>query len=170
MDQGRQGSHWTRLSCHRFRANEVRLLLGVIAYNIGNPAASAGLADRHPKLVPHEPPTAAVQHGRTPHPACAVLHPATRRKLLDTAPVLADRGTHRAACVAPDVIERTAHGGSEKRSRIGPGGGVAEAGGQEWHASEQAGPAGQESREGSPVIYSAPAERQVGERATRLAM
>jgi hypothetical protein len=32
VNQGRQGStHWTRLSCHRFRANEVRLLLGVIA-------------------------------------------------------------------------------------------------------------------------------------------
>jgi hypothetical protein len=30
------GIHWTRLSCHRFRANEVRLLLGVIAYNLGN--------------------------------------------------------------------------------------------------------------------------------------
>jgi len=27
---------WTRLSCHRFRANEVRLLLGVIVYNLGN--------------------------------------------------------------------------------------------------------------------------------------
>src|SRR5712691_7371188 len=26
----------TRLSCHRFRANEVRLLLGVVAYNLGN--------------------------------------------------------------------------------------------------------------------------------------
>ena len=26
----------TRLSCHRFRANEVRLWLGVIAYNVGN--------------------------------------------------------------------------------------------------------------------------------------
>jgi len=30
------GWHWTRLSCHGFRANEVRLLLGVIAYNLGN--------------------------------------------------------------------------------------------------------------------------------------
>jgi len=28
-------THWTRLSCHRFRANEVRLLLGGIAYNLG---------------------------------------------------------------------------------------------------------------------------------------
>ena len=26
----------TRLSCHRFRSNEVRLLLNVIAYNLGN--------------------------------------------------------------------------------------------------------------------------------------
>ena len=26
----------TRLSCHRFRANEVRLLLSVIAYNLGS--------------------------------------------------------------------------------------------------------------------------------------
>ena len=37
MDQGGQSRpHWTRLSCHRFRANEVRLLLGIIAYNLGN--------------------------------------------------------------------------------------------------------------------------------------
>jgi Transposase DDE domain group 1 len=37
MDQGRQdGPHWIRLSCHRFRSNEVRLLLGVIACNLGN--------------------------------------------------------------------------------------------------------------------------------------
>ena len=33
---GKEATHWTRLSCHRFRANEVRLLLGVIAYNLGN--------------------------------------------------------------------------------------------------------------------------------------
>ena len=26
----------TRLSCHRFRANEVRLWLSVLAYNLGN--------------------------------------------------------------------------------------------------------------------------------------
>jgi hypothetical protein len=26
----------TRLSCHRFRSNEVRLWLSVIAYNLGN--------------------------------------------------------------------------------------------------------------------------------------
>ena len=37
MDQeGKQAAHWTRLSCHRFRANEVRLQLSVLAYNLGN--------------------------------------------------------------------------------------------------------------------------------------
>jgi hypothetical protein len=76
-------------------------------------AASAGLAGRHPELVPHEPPAAAVQDGWTSHPARPVLHPATRRKLLDTAPVPADRGAHRAPRVAPDVIERTAPIGSK---------------------------------------------------------
>jgi Transposase DDE domain group 1 len=36
MQECKEATHWTRLSCHRFRANEVRLLLGVIAYNLGN--------------------------------------------------------------------------------------------------------------------------------------
>jgi Transposase DDE domain group 1 len=36
IKEGKEATHWTRLSWHRFRANEVRLLLGVIAYNLGN--------------------------------------------------------------------------------------------------------------------------------------
>jgi Transposase DDE domain group 1 len=36
IKEGKQAAHWTRLSCHRFRANEVRLLLSVLAYNLGN--------------------------------------------------------------------------------------------------------------------------------------
>src|SRR5437879_12755940 len=36
IKEGKEATHSTRLSCHRFRANEVRLLLGVIAYNLGN--------------------------------------------------------------------------------------------------------------------------------------
>jgi Transposase DDE domain group 1 len=36
IKEGKTATHWTRLSCHRFRANEVRLLLGVMAYNLGN--------------------------------------------------------------------------------------------------------------------------------------
>jgi len=37
MDQeGKQAVTMTRLSCHRFRSNEVRLWLSVVAYNLGN--------------------------------------------------------------------------------------------------------------------------------------
>src|SRR5438876_8960326 len=67
-------------------------------------AYPTGLAGRHPKLVPHEPPAAAVQDGRTPHPACSVLHPAIRRKLLDGEPLSSDSPAHRATRVAPHVI------------------------------------------------------------------
>jgi len=36
IKEGKQAVAMTRLSCHRFRANEVRLWLSVIAYNLGN--------------------------------------------------------------------------------------------------------------------------------------
>ena len=31
IKEGKQATNWTRLSCHRFRANEVRLQLSVLA-------------------------------------------------------------------------------------------------------------------------------------------
>jgi hypothetical protein len=36
IKEGKQATHWTRLSRHRFRANEVRLQLSLLAYNLGN--------------------------------------------------------------------------------------------------------------------------------------
>jgi hypothetical protein len=36
IKEGKQATNWTRLSCHRFRANQVRLQLAVLAYNLGN--------------------------------------------------------------------------------------------------------------------------------------
>jgi Transposase DDE domain group 1 len=36
IKEGKQALAMTRLSCHRFRANEVRLWLSLIAYNLGN--------------------------------------------------------------------------------------------------------------------------------------
>jgi hypothetical protein len=36
IKEGKQAVKVTRLSCHRFRSNEVRLGLSVIAYNLGN--------------------------------------------------------------------------------------------------------------------------------------
>jgi hypothetical protein len=36
IKEGKPAVKMTRLSCHRFRSNEVRLWLSVIAYNLGN--------------------------------------------------------------------------------------------------------------------------------------
>ena len=36
IKESKQAVALTRLSCHRFRANQVRLWLSVIAYNLGN--------------------------------------------------------------------------------------------------------------------------------------
>ena len=38
---GRQAAHWTRLSCHRFRTNEVRLQLSLLAYNLATCGAGS---------------------------------------------------------------------------------------------------------------------------------
>lgn len=46
IKEGKQATHWTRLSCHRFRANEVRLQLSVMAYNLGNLWRRLGLPQR----------------------------------------------------------------------------------------------------------------------------
>ncbi len=36
IKEGKQAIRWTRLSCHDFRDNEVRLQLFALAYNLGN--------------------------------------------------------------------------------------------------------------------------------------
>ncbi len=43
IKEGKQAKSWTRLSCHRFRANEVRLQLSVLACNLGNLRRRLGL-------------------------------------------------------------------------------------------------------------------------------
>jgi hypothetical protein len=46
IKEGKQAARMTRLSCHRFRSNEVRLWLSVIAYNLGNLWRRLGLPQR----------------------------------------------------------------------------------------------------------------------------
>ena len=46
IKEGKLAVKMTRLSCHRFRANEVRLWLSVIAYNLGNLWRRLGLPKR----------------------------------------------------------------------------------------------------------------------------
>lgn len=82
----------------------VRLLLGVIAYNLGILLRRLALLARHSELVADEPPTAALQNRRTPDPAWLVLRPVARREPLDITPVWTDSLAHRAARMASDVI------------------------------------------------------------------
>lgn len=91
-------------------------------------AALARAAPCDPELVPDQPATAAVQDQGPPGTARSVISAPTRREPLDAAPLWADPRADRATRVAPDLIERTAHGESETRSRLDPGGGVSELG------------------------------------------
>ena len=47
IKEGKYALNWTRLSCHRFDANQVRLQLFILAYNLGNFLRRLGL----PKAV-----------------------------------------------------------------------------------------------------------------------
>ena len=62
----------TRPSCHRFRGNEVRLWLSILACNLGNLWRRLALP-AHLRLVPHQPAAAVGEDGRTTGKACAVL-------------------------------------------------------------------------------------------------
>src|SRR2546430_14584785 len=70
-EEGKQAVKMTRLSCHRFRSNEVRLWLSVIAYNLGNLWATASVAEEDWELVADE--LAAVKTGGPAGETCALL-------------------------------------------------------------------------------------------------
>ena len=59
----RQAVKMTRLSCHRFRANEVRLWLSLIAYNLGNLWRRLVVADADQQLVADQLAAAAGETG-----------------------------------------------------------------------------------------------------------
>jgi len=45
IKEGKRAIHWTKLSCHRFRDNAVRLQLFALAYNLGNFMRTLALPD-----------------------------------------------------------------------------------------------------------------------------
>jgi len=58
IKEGKQAVAMTRLSCHRFHANEVRLRLSLIAYNLGNLWRRLALLGKgHLRLRGRETPT-----------------------------------------------------------------------------------------------------------------
>src|SRR6476620_10874050 len=61
IKEGKEATHWTRLSCHRFRAQRGPAAVGRHRVQPRHPAASARPARRHPGLVPDESPASALQ-------------------------------------------------------------------------------------------------------------
>ncbi len=53
IKEGKNAINWTRLSCHGFRNNEVRLQLHALAYDLGNFLRTLAL----PEAVKHWSPT-----------------------------------------------------------------------------------------------------------------
>ena len=47
IKEGKQAVKMTRLSCHRFRSNQVRLALSLLAYNLGNLVWRTGETERN---------------------------------------------------------------------------------------------------------------------------
>ena len=64
IKEGKYALNWTRLSCHRFVCNQVRLLLFVLAYNLGNFLRRLALPRGLQALVAPKPPGQAHQNGR----------------------------------------------------------------------------------------------------------
>ncbi len=71
--EGKQAVTITRLSCHRFRSNEVRLWLSVMAYTLENLWRRLVLAHRIGKLVANESAAAVSEYGRAPNQTCPLL-------------------------------------------------------------------------------------------------
>ncbi len=51
IKEGKEAVKMTRLSCHRFRSNEVRLWLSVMAYSLGNLWRGCPLVPELPKRI-----------------------------------------------------------------------------------------------------------------------
>ena len=106
IKEGKQAVKMTRLSCHRFRSNEVRLWLSVIAYNLGNLWRRLVLPKRIEQLVADQLAATAGEDRRPFDQARPVLLAAAGGEPSDAAAVrkhgAADRGAAGASGVGED--------------------------------------------------------------------
>ena len=75
IKEGKYALNWTRLSCHRFVANQVRLALFILAYNLGNLLGRPCLPRAVQALVVAKPPGQTYQdrgEASSPRPAAGV--------------------------------------------------------------------------------------------------
>jgi hypothetical protein len=90
IKEGKQAVKMTRLSCHRFRSNEVRLWLSVMAYNLGNLWRRLVATAEDRELVTDEFAATAGEDRRPVDQAREVLLAAAGGKPTDTAAVRGD--------------------------------------------------------------------------------
>ena len=104
IKEGKQAAHWTRLSCHRFRANEVRFAVERARLQSRESLAAAGApeADRH--VVADQPPAAPRQDGRALGETRAVLLALSGREPSDPTPVRGDAAADLGAARADGLM------------------------------------------------------------------
>src|ERR1039457_7607979 len=132
----------TRLSCHRFRSNQVRLGLSVLAYNLGNLWRRRGIAEAHRQLAADESAATSGQEGWAAGETCSLLLGFSGGGTSEPAAVRRHAGPDRAATVT-DGIESwwprrqgnlSIAGSGEERYRKNGGGnwGTPPGGGRGW--------------------------------------
>jgi|SRR5271165_5086767 len=87
----------TRLSCHRFRSNQVRLALSLLACNLGEFVAAADVAQANRELVADKFAATAGEDRRTTGETCALLLATPGGRTSDAAAVRGDARLDRAA-------------------------------------------------------------------------
>ena len=90
IKEGKQAVKMTRLSCHRFRSNEVRLWLTIIAYNLGNLWRRLGAAAEDREVVVDELAAATGKNRRSIGQARSLLLATVGGEPSDTAAVCVD--------------------------------------------------------------------------------
>jgi hypothetical protein len=95
----------TRLSCHRFRSNQVRLTLSLLAYNLGNLWRRLGTAPTNRELVVDEFAATAGEDRRTAGQTCALLLAILGGRTSEPAAIRGDAGSDRATA-GTDGINR----------------------------------------------------------------
>ena len=95
IKEGKQAVKMTRLSCHRFRSNQVRLALSLLAYNLGNLWRRLALP-KNRGLVADESAATAGEDRRTAGQTCALLLVIAGGRTSEPAAVRGDAGPDRA--------------------------------------------------------------------------
>jgi hypothetical protein len=104
IKEGKLAVKMTRLSCHRFRSNQVRLALSLLAYNLGNLWRRLGLP-RGIENWSDQPAATTGEDRRTAGKTCALLLAIAGGRTPEPAAVRGDAGPDRVA-TGPDGIDR----------------------------------------------------------------